>query len=240
MTSDSLDLLSVSELVSASSEDDARRRMVSFARSIGFDQALFGIEVRVVGQAPLQHITSGYREAYQRLYAEREFIMRDPTVVHAQTKQTPLVWTPDIFTGDSVEILEESRRHGLGYGLSIPIHESDRVVSMLSFGRDKPFDSEAEQRLVIQSGTLLATCMHVTMQNLVTERMLAERRPKLTPRETEVLKLITDGRSNWEIGQRLHISEAAAAFHVKNIFGKFDVRTRIQVVALAVALRMIS
>jgi len=66
---------------------------------------------------------------------------------------------------------------------------------------------------------------------------LAERsvRPELTPRELEILQLISEGMQNKEIAASLGISEATAQVHVKNILAKLDVRHR--TAALNVALR---
>ena len=66
---------------------------------------------------------------------------------------------------------------------------------------------------------------------------LAERsvRPELTPREVEILHLISQGMQNREIATSLGISEATAQVHVKNILAKLDVRHR--TAALNVALR---
>jgi two-component system, NarL family, response regulator len=66
---------------------------------------------------------------------------------------------------------------------------------------------------------------------------LAERsvRPELTPREVEILNLISQGMQNREIATSLGISEATAQVHVKNILAKLDVRHR--TAALNVALR---
>jgi two-component system NarL family response regulator len=66
---------------------------------------------------------------------------------------------------------------------------------------------------------------------------LAERsvRPELTPRELEILQLISQGMQNKEIAASLGISEATTQVHVKNILAKLDVRHR--TAALNVALR---
>jgi DNA-binding NarL/FixJ family response regulator len=66
---------------------------------------------------------------------------------------------------------------------------------------------------------------------------LAERsvRPQLTPRELEILQLISQGMQNKEIAASLGISEATTQVHVKNILAKLDVRHR--TAALNVALR---
>jgi LuxR family transcriptional regulator, maltose regulon positive regulatory protein len=57
--------------------------------------------------------------------------------------------------------------------------------------------------------------------------------PVLTPRESEVLELITQGLGNAEIARRLYISEKTAKVHVYHIFEKLGVESRVQAVIAA-------
>ena len=56
----------------------------------------------------------------------------------------------------------------------------------------------------------------------------------LSPRETEVLRLIVDGRTNAEIAAELFLSERTVHRHVSNIFAKLGVRSRTAAAILAV------
>lgn len=55
----------------------------------------------------------------------------------------------------------------------------------------------------------------------------------LTPRELEVLRLVSAGRSNKEIGEHLFISVKTASVHVSNILAKLQVSGRGEAAALA-------
>lgn len=55
----------------------------------------------------------------------------------------------------------------------------------------------------------------------------------LSPREREVLALITEGLGNAEIAQRLSISEKTVRNHVSNLFDKLGVWTRAQAIVFA-------
>lgn len=57
---------------------------------------------------------------------------------------------------------------------------------------------------------------------------------KLTKREIEVLKLITEGMLNKEIAHRLCISEKTVKNHVSNIFKKIEVSDRTQAAVFAI------
>lgn len=45
---------------------------------------------------------------------------------------------------------------------------------------------------------------------------------RLTDRESEVLGLMAEGRSNAAIAERMHVSEKAVAKHINNLFAKLD------------------
>ena len=62
------------------------------------------------------------------------------------------------------------------------------------------------------------------------ERMSA---PKLTDRETDVLRLIVGGNSNKEIAAALFISEATVKTHINSLLGKLGVSDRTQAATTA-------
>ncbi|WP_218219937.1 response regulator transcription factor [Nesterenkonia sp. Act20] len=57
---------------------------------------------------------------------------------------------------------------------------------------------------------------------------LAPQTPALTPRETEVLRLITQGLSNAEIGESLVVEVTTVKYHVQSILMKTQSRDRLQ------------
>jgi DNA-binding NarL/FixJ family response regulator len=59
-------------------------------------------------------------------------------------------------------------------------------------------------------------------------------REELTPREIEILKLLTEGATNKEIGTRLFIAENTVKMHMANILEKLHLQNRIQAAVYAV------
>lgn len=58
-------------------------------------------------------------------------------------------------------------------------------------------------------------------------------RPRITRRENEVLELVVLGMRNREIASSLHLSENTVEAHLRNLFSKLEVRTRVEAVRKA-------
>ena|SRR5580765_4581816 len=57
----------------------------------------------------------------------------------------------------------------------------------------------------------------------------------LSRREREILQLVAAGKTDWEIGKILSISEKTVNAHVENMKRKYSARSRVQVVAKVLA-----
>lgn len=58
----------------------------------------------------------------------------------------------------------------------------------------------------------------------------------LSERESDVLRLIADGRSNNEISEQIHVSVSTVKKHVYNIFNKAGVNSRTQLLNMVYSL----
>lgn len=62
----------------------------------------------------------------------------------------------------------------------------------------------------------------------------------LTPRETEVLRMLAEGLANKEIARRLKISEHTVKFHIGSILGKLSASSRTEAVTIGIRLGLIT
>jgi DNA-binding NarL/FixJ family response regulator len=76
-------------------------------------------------------------------------------------------------------------------------------------------------------------CVQALVRALETEGASPQRKSQLTERERHVLRGVFEGLSNKEIGNRLTISEASVKSALQQLFIKTGVRTRSQLVRVA-------
>jgi DNA-binding NarL/FixJ family response regulator len=123
--------------------------------------------------------------------------------------------------------------------------QDDYIFGALSAGasgfllkRTRPEELIAAIHTIAAGDSLLSP----SVTSRVIERMAGQPSPdatrdarlrELTPRETEVLSLMSRGLSNAEIAATLVIEESTVKTHVKRILAKLDARDRVQAVIFA-------
>ena len=65
-------------------------------------------------------------------------------------------------------------------------------------------------------------------------------RPSLTPRQLQVLELLSEGKSAKEIGQRLILSEATIRNHIRSLLRLLEARSQLEAVAQAREMGLLS
>jgi two-component system, NarL family, nitrate/nitrite response regulator NarL len=86
---------------------------------------------------------------------------------------------------------------------------------------------------VARGGTALAPEAQAGLAAEVQERERTAGEPQLTPREREVLQLISEGLSSPEIGKRIHLSPTTVKSHLHKLYEKLGVSDRAAAVAEA-------
>ena len=107
-----------------------------------------------------------------------------------------------------------------------PLLAPGRTMRLFFFRAPGPDFSERDRALL----TLLRPHLHRVY-------MEAERRrhpnPRLTPRQTDLLRLVAAGHTNSQIARRLGISEGTVRTHLENVYEKLNVSSRTAAVTRA-------
>lgn len=162
-------------------------------------------------------------------YVSQNHLRHDPVVARLNRSPAPFRWS-DTYAAAGREgrlVMDEAAEFGLKDGLAIAIAGANGVGAVTIATRH--YEVSPRQRAGLQ---LAAHYLHAKMARL---RAKAPPRPApaLAPRERECLTWVAAGKTDWEIGQILNISEQTAHGHVQNALAKLGARTRAQAVALA-------
>jgi DNA-binding CsgD family transcriptional regulator len=151
----------------------------------------------------------------------------------------PVIWDGlKGLTGVEKTLMDEAREAGLYNGISLPLHGRDGDTFVFSIASDAGHDLRLKQHFPYVR--LLAAQFFFRFNDLLAERQAPPPAPALTGREIECLQWACHGKSAWEIGTILHISEATVRFHLSNAFTKLGAPNRINAIVRAVRLGLIS
>jgi LuxR family quorum sensing-dependent transcriptional regulator len=177
---------------------------------------------------------------YQELYESEKLAKNDPVIQYGMSGTRAANWKEI----SSILRIESGARafdiagvHGWRNGLVVPIVGPGgyrAVGSLSSAARD---NSPTEQALLHLA--VLAAHDQLREINRVQAGFSASPPSSLTPREREVLKWLMAGKTNWEIGEILAISERTVHFHVNQLRRKLKAGNRAQIVAIAMTLGLV-
>lgn len=165
----------------------------------------------------------------------------DAVLVTAAQSYAPFLWT-DIprliaLSAAQTEFMDGVHAAGIGAAVTVPIHRArstDKMGSYSEFAGCCSFMMKTGVSLPLSS---LAAAHYVgaltfdAAENLRQTRAPGSPRgPQLTPRQHDCVVLVAQGKSDWEVGQLLGISESTVHKHVEDAKKRFAVSTRIQLV----------
>lgn len=125
-------------------------------------------------------------------------------------------------------ILADSRDYGLGDGFTVPVNVPGEPAGSCSFAV-RPGARLPRQRLMCAE---LVGRRAFDAARRLTGDIARPRRPHLSPRELDCLRLIAAGKTDWEISVILGIGVETARQYVKRARSAYNVVSRTQLVVL--------
>ena len=220
---------------------ELRIEMDRFARQLGFERFAYVLSVTAPSLKPQQYILNGFPQSWLDRYLAEDYFKVDPLIKFAHQSTLPAIWDDEIFhDGASAAFWEEAHAHGLQGGISFSVHEQSGVTGIFSIARDKPLElREVDLAAVVGRGQVFASLLHHAVMRLELPRLLPKQHALLTGRERECLRWAAEGKTAWEIGQIMGISERTAVFHINNVIQKLDAANKTQAIVRALTLKLL-
>lgn len=228
-------------VLQAGNRDAFRTQIVNFANDLGFE--------RVSAVTVIDHPSTDTEfisidntpVAYLDSYLNREKNKRDPIGQHCKRLGVPIVWDQDTYLRASfVDQWEMQAPHGYRTGISMALHlpEGKHFMLCMSSSGALPCSPADLTRLVADVQLFAVYAQEAAFRLLVPPKARPES-PGLTPRELESLKWTMEGKTAWEVGAILGISERSAVFHLNNAMHKLGCINKHQAVLKALRLGLI-
>jgi DNA-binding CsgD family transcriptional regulator len=233
------DYLSVLE---ASDRETFRGAVVRFTQQLGFETVSAMTVVDRGGRAGAEFITvDNTPMGFEDIFRDSSQGKHDPVMQHCKRNSLPIMWDQQTYVRSGVpEMWEEQARFGLRSGVAMALHLPDGKHFFLGVDRRDPLPT-AEGRLTRLVADLQLFAVHAqeaALRVLLPPAVQPET-PGLTPRELEVLRWTMDGKTAWEVGNILGITERTAVHHANNAMHKLGCTTKHQAALKALRLGLI-
>jgi DNA-binding CsgD family transcriptional regulator len=227
-------------VMEANSQAEFREEIVRFANGLGFDyvSAMTVVDLSMsksefinVDNMP-EHVAEAFTFNKGR---------RDPVMQHCKRGTVPIVWDQDTYTQVEMgEFWEHQAAFGYRTGIALAMHFPEGRHFMMGVDRSDPLPVGREHltRIVADLQLFAVHAQDAAMRLFAPKEMQLER-PKMTPRELEALRWTMEGKTAWEVGAILGISERTAVLHIQNAMQKLGATSKHQAVLKALRLGLI-
>lgn len=222
----------------AETSEDVRDVLVRFQGLFPFDRLLGGL-ARLGPGGKFEGFTNvvnvSYPDEWLYLYWKNGYAEVDPVFRAVSRSPGTQVWKQTYQQATSKEeigFIETARGFGLADGITTgSVDPTCGLATFCSFAGGEHIDAERYAQLVEYLGYHLhLALMRTARKNAPATDTCVK---ALSPREVTILNWIKNGKTNWEVGQILGVTERTVRFHVASIFSKLDVTSRSQAVAAA-------
>jgi len=111
--------------------------------------------------------------------------------------------------------------------------DDEDIFRCLTLGAQGYLLKDAPRQEILAAIRAVSRDQSYTSPSVAAKAVSRATKPSLTPRETDVLQLLAQGRSNKDIARKLDISEGTAKSHVQAILQKLDAISRTEALTIA-------
>lgn len=236
------------DLQTLNSERAFRAKFQSVWASLGFDTyTYFSADAdemegsRVKEYAGNVIYMSNLPLPWVRHYVEEGYADTDPVARECLAARLPIRWTESFRansrTAEGVRMMEDAWENGIRRGLTIPIHGPKGELGIFSLNSQlSDLEFEHLTSTTQYEAQVLAYHFHDAIHRALRTRSVVPLPIPLTERGVEILRWTAAGKTAWEIGGILNISERTVNFHVQNVMEKFGVHNKTHAAAKAMGM----
>jgi len=230
-----------SEVLKSRNRDEFRGEIVAFTRRLGFEtfSAMVVID-HLLGEAEfitIDNTPRDYKESFQNPKNGR----RDPVMQHCKRQSVPIIWDQTTYVSRGLgDKWEEQARFGISNGVALALHMPEGRHFFIGVERDQPVPTDpGELTRVVADLQLFAVHAQDAALRILLPSPADPTVPSLTPRELEAMRWTMEGKTAWEVGDVLGISERTAVLHVNNATHKLGCVNKHQAVLKALRLGLL-
>jgi DNA-binding CsgD family transcriptional regulator len=230
------------EVLKSRNRDEFQGELVSFTRRLGFDTVSATVVIdHLLGEAEfitIDNTPREYKDAFQNPTNGR----RDPVMQHCKRQSVPIIWDQSTYVSQGLgDKWEEQASFGISNGICLALHMPEGRHFIIGVERDRPVQqlNAGELTRVVADLQLFAVHAQDAALRILAPGVIDPNLPALTPRELESLRWTMEGKTAWEVGNVLGISERTAALHINNATHKMGCVNKHQAVLKALRLGML-
>lgn len=221
--------------------DEFQGEVIAFTKWLGFETVSATIVIdHLLGEAEFITVDNT-PQAWKDTFSNRSNWRRDPVMQHCKRQSVPIIWDQKTYVKEGLgEMWEEQARYGYGTGIALALHMPEGRHFFLGIDREEPVPPDpVELTRVVADLQLFAVHAQDAALRILAPTPLDPGLPSLTPRELETLRWTMEGKTAWEVGTVLGITERTAALHVNNATHKLGCVNKHQAVLKALRLGLI-
>ena len=231
-------------VLEARTREEFRGEVIKFAQGLGFDTVA---ATAVQDETPACAIFECVDNIPDKFLAKFEDVAVwriDPVMQHCKKSSVPIVWDQTTYVKLGLgSHWEELADCGIQTGIAVALHMPEGRHFVFGVDRTGPLpeDPAALTRLVADLQLFAVHAQEAAWRVLMPEQFNAQSHLKahLTPRELECLRWTMEGKTAWEVGTILGISERTAVLHLNNAMHKLECSSKHQAVLKALRLGLI-
>ncbi len=230
-----------SEVMKTRNRDEFQGEVVAFTQRLGFETVSVTLVIdHMLGEAEfitVDNTPRAFKETFQNPTKGR----RDPVMQHCKRASVPIIWDQATYVRDGLgEMWEEQARFGYASGIALALHMPEGRHFFMGVDRDRPVPQDAgELTRIVADLQLFAVYAQDAAQRILAPSLVNPSAPSLTPRELEALRWTMEGKTAWEVGDLLGITERTAVLHVSNATHKLGCVNKHQAVLKALRLGLL-